>query len=315
LPAANPGLSATRRAAAVPDERQPSRVAERSKLAPGLHLVATPIGNLGDLSPRALALLRAADVVLCEDTRVTRNLLRHHALERALVAYHEHNAARMRPRIVARLQAGAVVALASDAGTPLVSDPGYKLVRAAIEAGIEVFAVPGPSAALAALTVSGLPTDRFLVAGFLPERGAPRRRAIAELAAVPATLVLFEAARRLPATLAELATALGPRPAAVARELTKRFEEVRRDSLERLAEHYARVGPPRGEVVLVIGAAADGPAPLAPGEVDAALADALTTMSPAAAAAAVAAATGRPRREVYRRALALRRAGTPEPAA
>jgi 16S rRNA (cytidine1402-2'-O)-methyltransferase len=309
LPVASAGVSATRRAAAVPDEGQPSGAAERSKLAPGLHLVATPIGNLGDLSPRALAVLRAADVVLCEDTRVTRKLLRHHGVERTLLAYHEHNAARMRPRAVARLQAGAVVALASDAGTPLISDPGYKLVRAAIEAGIEVFAVPGPSAALAALTVSGLPTDRFLMAGFLPERGTARRRAIDELGAVAATLVLFEAARRLPATLAELATALGPRPAAVARELTKRFEEVRRGSLAELADHYARAGPPKGEVVLVIGAAARDTAPLALREVDAALADALATMSPAAAAATVAAATGHARREVYKRALALQRAG------
>jgi len=311
LPVASTGVSASPRAAAVSDEGQPSGAAERSKLAPGLHLVATPIGNLGDLSPRALAALRAADVVLCEDTRVTRKLLRHHGVDRALLAYHEHNAARMRPQILARLQAGAVVALASDAGTPLVSDPGYKLVRAAIEAGSEVFAVPGPSAVLAALTVSGLPTDRFLVAGFLPERGAARRRAIDEVGAVAATLVLLEAARRLPATLAELATALGPRPAAVARELTKRFEEVRRGSLAELADHYAGAGAPKGEVVLVIGAAASGAAPRALDEVDAALADALATMSPAAAAATVAAATGHARREVYRRALALKRPGAP----
>jgi 16S rRNA (cytidine1402-2'-O)-methyltransferase len=190
----------------------------------------------------------------------------------------------------------------------LISDPGYKLVRAAIAAGAEVFAVPGPSAVLAALTVSGLPTDRFLMAGFLPERGAARRRALDELATVPATLVLFEAARRLPATLAELAAAWGPRPAAVARELTKRFEEVRRGDLAQLAADYARAGPPKGEVVLVIGAPAE-PTPQADDAVDAALGEALATMAPAAAAAAVAAATGRPRREVYRRALALRRGG------
>jgi 16S rRNA (cytidine1402-2'-O)-methyltransferase len=311
LAVASAGVSATRRVAAVPEDGQPSGAAERSKLAPGLHLIATPIGNLGDLAPRALAVLRLADVVVCEDTRVTRKLLRHHGIERALLAYHEHNAARMRPRIVARLQAGAVVALASDAGTPLISDPGYKLVRAAIAAGAEIFAVPGPPAVLAALTISGLPTDRFLMAGFLPERGAARRRALDELGAVPATtLVLFEAARRLPATLAELAGALGPRPAAVARELTKRFEEVRRGSLEQLAADYARAGPPKGEVVLVIGAATDA-APRALSTLDAALGDALATMSPAAAAATVAAATGRPRREVYRRALALRQAAEP----
>jgi 16S rRNA (cytidine1402-2'-O)-methyltransferase len=304
---ASAGVSATPEAAA-PADGQPSGAAALSKLAPGLHLIATPIGNLGDLSPRALAVLRAADLVVCEDTRVTGRLLHHHGVERPLLAYHEHNAARMRPRILARLQAGGAVALASDAGTPLISDPGYKLVRAAIAAGAEVFAVPGPSAVLAALTVSGLPTDRFLMAGFLPERGAARRRALDELAKVPATLVLFEAARRLPATLAELAAAWGPRPAAVARELTKRFEEVRRGDLVQLAADYARAGPPKGEVVLVIGAPAEQ-APQADDAVDAALGEALATMPPAAAAAAVAAATGRPRREVYRRALALRRGG------
>jgi len=303
----------TRPPSATPGEGQPSGAIEGSKLAPGLHLIATPIGNLGDLSPRALAALRDADLVVCEDTRVTGKLLRRYRIERALLAYHDHNAARMRPRILARLQAGAIVALATDAGTPLVSDPGYKLVRAAIEAGIEVFAVPGPSAALAALTVSGLPTDRFLVAGFLPERGAARQRAIRELGAAPATLVLFEAARRLPATLAELAAAFGPRPAAIARELTKRFEEVRRGPLDQLAAAYAREGPPKGEVVLVIGAAEDAGAPLGAAELDAALAEALATMAPAAAAAALAAATGWPRREVYRRALALKQAAKPAP--
>jgi 16S rRNA (cytidine1402-2'-O)-methyltransferase len=300
--------------AASPDEGQPSGASERSKLAPGLHLVATPIGNLADLSPRALAALGDADLVLCEDTRVTGKLLRRYGIERALLAYHEHNAARMRPRILARLQAGAAVALASDAGTPLVSDPGYKLVRAVIDAGLEVYAVPGPSAALAALTVSGLPTDRFLVAGFLPERNAARQRAIRELGAVPATLVLFEAARRLPAALAELAATLGPRPAAVARELTKHFEEVRRGTLDQLAAAYAEEGPPKGEVVLVIGAAAAGAAPFGEAELDAALKDALATMAPAAAAAALAATTGWPRREVYRRALALKQVAGRAPA-
>ena len=198
------------------------------------------------------------------------------------------------------------MALVSDAGTPLVSDPGYKLVRDAIAAGIEVFAVPGPSAALAGLLVSGLPTDRFFVAGFLPTRRSQRRRAIAELAPVPGTLIVFEAARRLPDTLADLAAELGPRPAAVARELTKRFEEVRRGSLAELAAHYGEAGAPRGEVVIVIGpparaaAAADRRA-----ELDELLAAALESRSPAAAAAAVAAATGQPRRGLYRRALAL----------
>ncbi len=272
-------------------------------------MVATPIGNLGDLSPRALAALQTADLVVCEDTRVTGNLLRHHGISRRLLAYHEHNAAKVRPQILAALAVGQAVALASDAGTPLVSDPGYKLVRAAIEAGAVVHAVPGPSAALAALVVSGLPTDRFMVAGFLPNKATARQKAIAELQAVPATLVLFEAAPRLAACLADLAHVLGARPAAVARELTKRFEEVRRGTLGELAAAYAASGPPRGELVIVVGppdktAALD----LDEAALDAALLAALATGSPAAAAAELAAATGRPRRELYRRALDLKAA-------
>ncbi len=304
-------MRVTRSASESPDEGQPNGGSGRSKLAPGLHLIATPIGNLGDLSPRALAALAAADLVVCEDSRVTGRLLQLQGIERPLLAYHEHNAARVRPRILARLAAGAAVALTTDAGTPLISDPGYKLVRAAIDAGVEVLTVPGPSAAIAALTVSGLPTDRFLVAGFLPARGAARERAMRELGAVRATLVLFEAARRLPEALAALARVLGPREAAIARELTKRFEEVRRGPLDRLAADYARAGPPRGEVVLVIGPPAAIDAPATSEELDAALEAALAAMAPAAAAAAVAAATGRPRREVYRRALALRQRARP----
>jgi len=271
--------------------------------------VATPIGNAGDLAPRALDALREADLVLCEDTRVTGRLLRRFGVLRPLASYHEHNAARVRPEVLARLRRGETVVLASDAGTPLVSDPGYKLVREAIDAGIDVRAVPGPSAALAALTVSGLPTHRFLVAGFLPPGRTAALRTLDELAPVPATLVLFEAARRLPATLALLAERLGDRPAAMARELTKRFEEVRRGSLEALARHYAEAGPPRGEVVIVVGPpGADEPEPEdIAARVDAGLAALLDSMPASAAAAQVAAATGRPRREVYRRALALKR--------
>ena len=294
-----------RPASGAPAQRQPSGEDQRSKLAPGLYLVATPIGNVGDLAPRALAALRDADLVVCEDTRVTGKLLRLCDAIRPLMAYHEHNAARVRPQILAKLRAGASVVLASDAGTPLVSDPGYKLVREAIAQGSAVVALPGPSAALAALTVSGLPTDRFLVAGFLPGREGARRQAIAELGAMPATLILFEAARRVPETLAELAAALGPRQAALARELTKKFEEVRRGSLPELAAHYAAAGPPRGEVVLVIGPPAEH-GEVALDDVDAALRDALSCMAPAAAAASVAAATGLGKREVYRRALALK---------
>jgi len=271
-----------------------------------LHLVATPIGNLGDLSPRARAALAEADVVLCEDTRVTARLLGLCGIHRPLQSYHEHNAARRRPEILERLRAGATVVVVSDAGTPLVSDPGYKLVRDAIDAGIEVFAVPGPSAAIAGLIVSGLPTDRFFVAGFLPTRRSQRRRAIAGLAPVPGTLVVFEAPRRLPDTLTDLAAELGDRPAAVARELTKRFEEVRRATLPELAAHYAAAGAPRGEAVIVIGPAERARGGATPEELDELLAKALESQSPAAASAAVAAATGLPRRELYRRALALK---------
>ena len=274
-------------------------------LAPGLYVVATPIGNLGDITLRALEVLRRADLIACEDTRVTATLARRFGLEAERVAYHDHNAETMRPRLLERMAAGQAVALVSDAGTPLISDPGFKLVRAARAAGIAVTALPGASAVLAALAVAGLPTDRFLFAGFLPPKPGQRQRTLAELAVVPATLVLFETAPRLAATLAEMAAALGPREAAVARELTKLHEEVRRGTLAELAAHYAEAGPPRGEIVLVVGPPAAAPA-LSEEEVDERLAAALETMSVGDASSALAAETGLPRRELYRRALALR---------
>lgn len=276
---------------------------------PGLHLVATPIGHLGDLSPRALATLAEADLLICEDTRVTGKLLKMNGIERSMHAYHEHNAARMRPRILKHLEEGDSVALASDAGTPLVSDPGYKLVRDVIEAGYEVLAVPGPSAALAALVVSGLPTDRFLVGGFLPSKTVARRRAIEELASVPASLIWFEAPQRLKASLQDMSDCLGPRPAAVARELTKRFEEVRRGTLDELALFYAESAQPRGEIVIVVGPPLAEKEALSDDDVDEALEKALATMSPSAAAATVAAATGRPKRELYKKAIGRRSSG------
>lgn len=275
-------------------------------LKAGLHLVATPIGNLGDCSPRALETLEQADLVLCEDSRVTGKLLKLKGIERSLLPYHEHNAERMRPRVLDHLARGESVALASDAGTPLVSDPGYKLVRDVIEAGHEVLAVPGPSAALAALVVSGLPTNRFLIAGFLPPRSSARRRAIEELASVPATLIWFESAKRLVPTLADLADVLGPRPAAVARELTKTFEEVRRGNLIELAATIAEEKTPRGEIVIVVGSPGAEASGKNDGAVDDALRHALETMGPSAAAASVAKITDRSRKELYRRALALR---------
>lgn len=273
-------------------------------LAPGLHIVATPIGNLGDITLRALDTLRRVDLIACEDTRVTGKLLSAYRISTRTTPYHEHNAARARPQLIERLKRGERIALVSDAGTPLISDPGYKLVRAAIAAGIAVHAIPGPSAPLAALALSGLPTDRFLFAGFLPVKAAQRRSALAELARVPATLVLFETAPRLAASLADMAEILGAREAAVARELTKLHEEARRGQLAALAAHYSEAGPPKGEIVIVIGPPVEETAPDV-GAIDAFLEDALRHMSLRDAADAVARATGLPRKEVYGRALAL----------
>jgi len=227
--------------------------AEAEPIAPGLHVVATPIGNLRDISFRALATLAAADAVIAEDTRVTSVLLAHYGISTPLVAYHEHNAKVMRPHLIARLEAGAALALVSDAGTPLVSDPGYKLVVEAAAAGIAVFTLPGPCAAIAALTTAALPTDRFFFEGFLPAKAAARRERIAALRAIPATLVVYEAPSRLAESLADLAAGLGPRPAAVARELTKLHEETRRATLVELAQHYGAAGAPKGEIVVVVG--------------------------------------------------------------
>jgi 16S rRNA (cytidine1402-2'-O)-methyltransferase len=280
-----------------------------SKPAAGLYVVATPLGNLGDITRRAIAILAGADIVACEDTRVTRRLFA--ALKipaRRLVRYDDHSADRVRPALIQAVHDGQTVALVSDAGTPLIADPGYKLVRDAHAAGLAVIPVPGPSATMAALCAAGLPTDRFLFCGFLPAKAGERARVLAEIKAVPATLVFFESARRLPRSLAQLAEALGGREAAVARELTKLFEEIRRGSLADLARHYADAGAPKGEVVIVVGPPASheaGTGADAAAELDAALNVALKAMSLRDAAAAVATATGLPRRQVYARALAL----------
>lgn len=272
-------------------------------LAPGLYVVATPIGNLRDITLRALQVLAAADLIACEDTRVSRRLLDHYGIGARLLAYHDHNAESARPRLLQRLAEDAAVALISDAGTPLISDPGFKLVRAAREAGHMVTAVPGPSAVMAALSSAGLPTDRFLFEGFLPAKSAARRNRIAELAAVPASLVLFEAGPRLGDTLADLAAVLDSREAAVCRELTKLHEEIRRGDLASLAAHYQGDAEVRGEMVIVVAppraAAADA------GETETLLRQALQAHSLKDAVVAVAQATGRPRREVYRQALAM----------
>lgn len=278
-----------------------------TRAAPGLHIVATPIGNLGDITLRALETLAGADLIACEDTRVTRKLLDRYGISTHLTPYHDHNAAQARPRLLQRLGEGAAIALVSDAGTPLISDPGFKLVRAARDAGYPVTALPGPSSVLAALALAGLPTDQFLFGGFLPPKQAARRARIDELARIPATLVLFETGPRLEATLADLAAGLGPREAALCRELTKLHEEVRRGDLAALAQDSS-AGETRGEFVLVIG---PPQAAEQPGGDDAAalLREALLRLSLKDAVAEVAAATGLPRREVYQQALALAKDG------
>ena len=284
---------------------------EAEPLPPGLHIVATPIGNLRDVTIRALATLAAADAVLAEDTRVTRTLLAHYGITTPLVAYHEHSTDAVRERMVARLKAGEALALVSDAGTPLVSDPGYKLVQAAIEAGIGIVPVPGPSAVTTALVAAGLPTDRFFFEGFLPQKAGARRNRLEALAQVPGTLVLFESPHRLIEMLADAAATLGAdRAAAVTRELTKLYETVRRDSLGSLAARFASEPPPKGEIVVVIGPAlpqAAGPEDDA--ALDAAIRTALARHSIKDAASLVADETGQPRRQVYARALALAREG------
>jgi 16S rRNA (cytidine1402-2'-O)-methyltransferase len=275
-------------------------------LSPGLYLVATPIGNLGDVTLRALAVLAAADLIACEDTRHSRKLLDRYDIKTPVTPYHEHNATAARPKLIARLKQRASIALISDAGTPLISDPGYKLVREAHAAGCTSTALPGASALLAALTLSGITPDRFLFEGFLPARQAARRARIAELTSIPATLVLFESPERLPAALADLAAAFGARDAAVCRELTKLHEEVRRGDLETLAGEYAAQGPVRGEIVVVI-------APPQPrrefsvADLEPLLRAALARVSLKEAVAEMGTVTGLPRRVIYQHALALRR--------
>lgn len=270
-------------------------------LAGGLYLVATPIGNLGDISLRAVQVLAAADLICCEDTRVTRKLLGHYAIGTSLTPYHEHNAAAARPKILERLAAGEAIALVSDAGTPLISDPGYRLVREASQAGHAVTAAPGASAVLTALSLAALPTDRFFFEGFLPPKQAARQKRIAELVRIPATLVLFESGPRLAEALADLAAGLGERAAAVCRELTKLHEEIRRSDLLSLAQDYAQGAETRGEMVIVIAPPQEQQAE----DIDALLRNALARVSVKDAVGEVALATGRSKREVYQRALEL----------
>ncbi|WP_156350079.1 16S rRNA (cytidine(1402)-2'-O)-methyltransferase [Sphingomonas sp. Leaf20] len=272
-------------------------------LNPGLYIVATPIGNLGDLSPRAADILSRADVIAVEDSRVTAGLLRHVRTKTPMVPYHDHNAEGVRPGLIARMATEAV-ALVSDAGTPLISDPGFKLVRDARAAGHLVVTIPGPCAAVAALTLAGLPTDRFLFVGFLPSKAHARAEAIAEIATIRATLVLYESGPRLGASLAALAEGLGDREAAVTREITKKFEEAVTGTLSTLAARYADA-PPRGEIVIVVAPPGEAP-PASAEDADVALAEALTRLSTGQAASEVAKALGLDRKTLYARALVLK---------
>lgn len=279
------------------------------KLGAGLYLVATPIGTATDITLRALDILRNADLLAAEDTRRARKLLDMHSVAlggRSLLPYHDHNGAAMRPKLVKAVRAGQALAYVSDAGTPLIADPGYRLAAAMIAEGLPVTAAPGASAVLTALSLAGLPTDRFLFAGFPPAKPAARRAFLQEFASVPATLVFYEAPRRLAQSLAAMAEVFGDRPAAMCRELTKKFEEVRRGGLRDLAAHYAGIPAPKGEAVLVVG----GPLKpaVSPEAIDAALIEALRHSRVKDAAAEVAAAFDLPRKPLYQRALALGRA-------
>jgi 16S rRNA (cytidine1402-2'-O)-methyltransferase len=280
-----------------------SHIMTAPKAAPGLHLVATPIGNLGDITLRALETLAGVDVIACEDTRITRRLTERYAITALLKPYHEHNAALARPKILERLAQGASIALVSDAGTPLISDPGFKLVREVCAAGHQVIALPGPSSVLAALAVAALPTDRFFFEGFLPSKETARRSRLAELARIDATLVMFESGNRVQDTLADLADLMGDRDAAICREMTKLHEDIRRAPVSQLAL-AANTLETRGEFVLVIGPPA-GAQIMAEDELDDLLRTQLQHGSVKDAVAHAVELSGWPRREIYARALEL----------
>jgi len=293
-------LSGDSKVSALPGkhaERDKAKAEHLGDLTAGLYLTATPIGHARDVSLRALDILKAVDLIAAEDTRVTSKLLAIHGIARPLTPYNDHNAARERPRLLEKLKAGARIALVSDAGTPLVSDPGFKLVRAALAEGVAVHAVPGASAVLAGLSLSGLPSDRFLFAGFLSAKSGERRAVLEELKSLRATLIFFESAQRLGDSLTEMAAILGPRDVVVAREMTKLHEEVRRGTLAALASHYANVAPPKGEVTLLVGPPQGIEADF--GKIDAALDAALVFMPLKAASELIAGLTGASRKEIY----------------
>ena len=282
-----------------------SRTETTQALDPGLYIVATPIGNLRDITLRAIDTLRAADEILAEDTRVARRLMDAHDIRTKVTAYHDHNGAKRRPEILQKLSEGAVIAQISDAGTPMVSDPGWKLAREAMDAGHRVIPLPGASALLAGLVASGLASDRFMFCGFLPPKSGARQKALTELASVPGTLVFYESGPRLVECLNDAALTLGgDREAAVCRELTKLFEETRRGSLQSLADHYTEAGHPKGEIVVLVGPPIKTKAD--DETVDTALKQALETQSVKQAAAEIADLFDLPKRHVYQRALALK---------
>ena len=286
---------------------KPQHLGDFKELAPGLYVTATPIGNARDITLRALDVLRAVDLVAAEDTRVTAKLFAIHGISKPLIAYNDHNAARERPRLLSRLREGARIALVSDAGTPLVSDPGFKLVRAAIEGGLPVYALPGASAALTGLVLSGLQSDRFLFAGFLHNKSGERRSALEELKAIRATLIFFESGPRLAESLKDMAAVLGTRSAAVTREMTKLHEEVRRGTLAELAKAYENESAPRGEVTLLVSPPHAAEADF--GAVDAALTAALVFMPLKPASEMIADLTGVSRKAVYARGLEMKNGG------
>lgn len=280
---------------------------DAEKLVPGLYVVATPIGNLGDITIRALATLAAADAILCEDTRTTAKLLERYAIRTKLLPYHEHNAAKVRPGIIEKLRSDMALALVSDAGMPLVSDPGYRLVAEAATSGIAVTTCPGPSAVLTGLVLSGLPTDRFTFLGFLPTRAGERKRLYAEFAGLKSTLIFFESPHRIVATLAEIETAWPGRKIAVTRELTKLHEEVLRGSAGELGERLAARASIRGEITVVAGPPPENIS-ASDNEIDAAIAQALETMPAGRAAAEIARRFALGKKEIYARILARKAA-------
>jgi len=273
------------------------------KPTPGLYIVSTPIGHARDISLRALDVLRHADIVACEDTRVTSKLMNRYGLKVNLKPYHDHNARFTRPYLIECLQQGQIVALVSDAGTPLISDPGYKLVCDCYEHDLNVTAIPGASSVMAALVLSGLPTDRFLFEGFMPNKTKARRAILTELSGVNGSLVFLESAKRLAASLSDMSEVLGARQAAVTRELTKLFEEVRRGSLSELAQHYSEVGTPKGEVTIVVGPPVVEE--LSDNDLEGLVKEALQNASVRDAVKQVVEATGLPKKKVYALALTL----------